>query len=433
MASTSSSSSSSDSEQEPVVSKRTRPAPEDDSSDSDTDSDTDAAPEATEDAPVLSHAEQRKEKKRAAKAAVATTDDAKLPTKKRKLNDGKAEKINPSQRKNSVWVGNMAFKTTTDDLRSFFAGCGEITRIHMPTKPSTRPGGGPENRGFAYVDFATEDAKTLAIARSENPLAGRKLLIKDGKSFEGRPVVENAPGSNLPGTYTKTAQKILKQQKQPPAPTLFLGNLGFNTTEESIKELLNAHRTKPRSAKVAEGEEAEAPDADANWIRKVRMGTFEDSGLCKGFAFVDFSSIENSTSALVNSKNHKLDGRDLVVEYASADAVRRGASRALDGSKTDRPSFDSKRRERQSPRNIRKAKAAPAATGETEEHASQEAPAVAESAPPREDGREFSKHGKTARFAAGPKSRPRPGAALALAKRESAAIIPSKGSKITFD
>lgn len=33
---------------------------------------------------------------------------------------------------------------------------------------------------FAYVDFATPDAKTLAIALSENNLDGRKLLIKDG-------------------------------------------------------------------------------------------------------------------------------------------------------------------------------------------------------------------------------------------------------------
>ena len=35
---------------------------------------------------------------------------------------------------------------------------------------------------FAYVDFATPDAKTVAITLSENPLDGRRLLIKDGES-----------------------------------------------------------------------------------------------------------------------------------------------------------------------------------------------------------------------------------------------------------
>lgn len=34
---------------------------------------------------------------------------------------------------------------------------------------------------FAYVDFATPEAKVAAIAMSENPLDGRRLLIKDGE------------------------------------------------------------------------------------------------------------------------------------------------------------------------------------------------------------------------------------------------------------
>ena len=33
---------------------------------------------------------------------------------------------------------------------------------------------------FAYVDFATPDAKLAAIALSERNLEGRRLLIKDG-------------------------------------------------------------------------------------------------------------------------------------------------------------------------------------------------------------------------------------------------------------
>jgi hypothetical protein len=36
---------------------------------------------------------------------------------------------------------------------------------------------------YAYVDFATVEAKTSAIALSEQPLLGRKLLIKDGTSM----------------------------------------------------------------------------------------------------------------------------------------------------------------------------------------------------------------------------------------------------------
>ena len=96
---------------------------------------------------------------------------------------------------------------------------------------------------------------------------------------------------------TETAQKILRTQKQPPAPTLFLGNLGFETTEESIRGLFEAHRywghkdkrkgVDTKAEKGAGQEEGEGQGGDAGkskdvWIRKIRMGTFEDSGTCKG-------------------------------------------------------------------------------------------------------------------------------------------------------
>ena len=89
---------------------------------------------------------------------------------------------------------------------------------------------------------------------------------------------------------TKTAQKILAAQKQPPGPTLFFGNLGFEVTEDSIRQLLEAHRKKPAET-LAGNDEDEEEDEDSKaksrgkedkWIRKIRMGTFEDSGKCKG-------------------------------------------------------------------------------------------------------------------------------------------------------
>ena len=42
------------------------------------------------------------------------------------------------KRRNSVWVGNLSFKTTPDALRGFFDGVGDITRIHMPMKAGAK-------------------------------------------------------------------------------------------------------------------------------------------------------------------------------------------------------------------------------------------------------------------------------------------------------
>lgn len=99
---------------------------------------------------------------------------------------------------------------------------------------------------------------------------------------------------------TRTAQKILAAQKQPQGPTLFFGNLGFEVTEDSIRQLLEAHRKKPVKSPVVNGGDESFPDDEKEdskskvtstgkeskkedrWIRKIRMGTFEDSGKCKG-------------------------------------------------------------------------------------------------------------------------------------------------------
>ena len=40
---------------------------------------------------------------------------------------------------------------------------------------------------FAYVDLVSEECMQRIISRSEESLDGRNLLIKNGKSFEGRP------------------------------------------------------------------------------------------------------------------------------------------------------------------------------------------------------------------------------------------------------
>lgn len=120
------------------------------------------------------------------------------------------------------------------------------------------------------------------------PLTSDSYLFL-GDDYTGRPT----PATGVDGTsdknpvdgsktHSKTAQKILRLQKQPPAPTLFIGNLGFETTEDAIRELFEAHKEK--KAKEEARDDAKPRDKTTDvWIRKIRMGTFEDSGLCKGY------------------------------------------------------------------------------------------------------------------------------------------------------
>ena len=145
------------------------------------------------------------------------------------------------------------------------------------------------------------------------------------------------------------------------------------------------------------------------------------------FAFVDFTSAEHATAALIHPKNHHLDGRKLVVEYASADAVRRGggAGPRPKGSSGVATAGKDRRERRESAEGKR---------GEKKGHLET---AVSTLGPPDEEksmdsgrrsGGAFRTVVKGAR-----KSRPAPGAALALAKRERVAIVASQGRKIIFD
>lgn len=194
------------------------------------------------------------------------------------------------------------------------------------------------------------------------------------------------------------------------------------------------------------------------------MGTFEDSGACKGydclfiyssilnltlffsFAFVDFSSTDNATSALINPKNHHLNGRNLVVEYASADAVKRGPnkpkvvdgeggatrdSRKKPGSRltSGRPDKPFRKFERDESKDFSKKREEKADSHQSTDVVGDE-PAAADHS--EKAVRRFGGRSDDAPRHKGPRNRPKPGAALAQAKRQSAAIVPTSGKKIVF-
>ena len=145
------------------------------------------------------------------------------------------------------------------------------------------------------------------------------------------------------------------------------------------------------------------------------------------FAFVDFTSVEHATAALIHPKNHLLDGRKLVVEYASADAVRRGGGAGHKPRKLPTEGHTegrSRSRRRDS-----------FVGDKANEKANNVEPITINSKPQKEKsiaaGRGSDTFAKSKGYTR--KSRPAPGAALALAKREQIAIVPSQGRRITFD
>jgi len=222
-----------------------------------------------------------------------------------------------------IWIGNLPFGATKTSLRDFLIAnasstpisADSITRIHMPVPhnaASSRTREKPQNKGYAYVDFSSKDALDAALALSESTLGGRKVLIKDAKSYAGRPE-KNAAVSTSTGTDTSTTgtsgtahgrtkaalEGTLKSTKR-----VFVGNLGFDVTKED----LSAHFGK------------------CGTIEDIHMATFEDSGKCKGFAWVRFEAVEAAESAVrgwvrIPEPGDDDDGDDEIVDGDNGDAA----------------------------------------------------------------------------------------------------------------
>src|SRR5471030_1139721 len=95
--------------------------------------------------------------------------------------DGGSTKYHMSNSK--LYVGNMSFKTTEDELRTAFGQFGSVTDVYVAMDKMTgRP------RGFAFVTMGTDDeAKQAAEKMNGVDLGGRQLTVNEARPKEERP------------------------------------------------------------------------------------------------------------------------------------------------------------------------------------------------------------------------------------------------------
>lgn len=73
-----------------------------------------------------------------------------------------------------IYVGNLSFSTTDDELRSLFSQYGEVLSVNLVTDRETgRP------RGFGFVEMEGADAAIAALDRKE--FGGRVLTVNEAR------------------------------------------------------------------------------------------------------------------------------------------------------------------------------------------------------------------------------------------------------------
>ncbi len=81
-----------------------------------------------------------------------------------------------------LYIGNMNYDTTEDRLRELFEVYGEVTSVNVVTDRNTG-----RARGFAFVEMATDEAATAAIAALDGQTVdGRQLKVSEAQPRKSR-------------------------------------------------------------------------------------------------------------------------------------------------------------------------------------------------------------------------------------------------------
>ena len=85
----------------------------------------------------------------------------------------------------NIFVGNLDFNTTEDELRQLFEVHGQVDRVSIMTDRDTG-----RSRGFGFVEMASNEDGEKAIAALNGAQLGKRTLNVN----EARPKAERAGG-----------------------------------------------------------------------------------------------------------------------------------------------------------------------------------------------------------------------------------------------
>jgi RNA recognition motif-containing protein len=82
----------------------------------------------------------------------------------------------------NIYVGNLSYSTTDDDLREAFAAHGAVESARVIMDRETQ-----QSRGFGFVEMASDDEARAAIEAMDGAdLGGRNLKVNEARPRENR-------------------------------------------------------------------------------------------------------------------------------------------------------------------------------------------------------------------------------------------------------
>jgi RNA recognition motif-containing protein len=82
----------------------------------------------------------------------------------------------------NIYVGNLSFRTTSEDLAAAFRRFGEVTSAQVVMDRETG-----RSRGFGFVEMGDEDARRAIEQLDGSDIEGRRITVNEARPRSERP------------------------------------------------------------------------------------------------------------------------------------------------------------------------------------------------------------------------------------------------------
>ncbi len=83
----------------------------------------------------------------------------------------------------NIYVGNLSYETSENDLRNMFEAHGKVDRVSLVMDRMTN-----RSKGFGFVEMPNDaEARAAISALNEMETQGRKIMVNIAKPKEERP------------------------------------------------------------------------------------------------------------------------------------------------------------------------------------------------------------------------------------------------------
>jgi len=215
----------------------------------------------------------------------------------------------------TVYVGGVSYQATEEDLSSFFAQCGEVVSVRMPTFPDSG-----RCKGIAFVEFADKSGADAALELTDSEFLGRSIRVDLARGSSGGNRDRNRDGGDrrTSGGYGQRDRSSERyggsssrrggasgsrygnnnsssRPASDPSDSVFVGNLSWDATEKDLQETFG----------------------NCGSIVSVRIPTDRVSGRQKGFGYITFDSVDAAEKA-IGLSGTDVAGRSVRVDYAAS-------------------------------------------------------------------------------------------------------------------